>query len=192
MIFQPENHQLIILALINNHSEGLTGYSIVKEIKQNFAPFWSPGPGTIYPKLKQLLDQGALIKNGSKYQITKQGKEYIAKHIPEALNHSMNFLPTFFQVLIRPIKQKIPIDVQIYKNPCFFGVSQFKRLPNEWNIEELESLSQMLKREKERATKWVEEYSKQIDEDIQVIEELVKERKDKAKKIPVKVVWERE
>ncbi|MHA1776909.1 MAG: hypothetical protein DRO88_01370 [Promethearchaeia archaeon] len=192
MISQPENHHLIILALINNHPEGMTGYSIVKEINAKFAPVWTPGPGTIYPKLKQLLDQGALAKEGSKYRITQTGREFIAQHIPEALNLSMNFLPAFFKVLIHPINQQIPFDIHIFKNPCFFGVSQFKQLPTQWNVEELERLQQMLKREKQRATQWVQEYVKQIDEDIQVIEEKVNEMKEKAKIIPVKVVWEQE
>ena len=192
MLFQPENHQLIILSIINNHSNGITGYSIVKKINELFAPAWTPGPGTIYPKLKQLLEQGALKKVDSKYTITQAGKEYITQHIPDALNLSMNFLPTFFKILIKPMNQGIPLDVHLFKNPCFFGISQFKQPPTKWNIKELENLKQQLKREKERATQWLDDYTQNIDEDIKVIEEKIAELKEKTKIIPVKVVWEQD
>ena len=53
-MFRGKALDAIILSILNAHTEGFTGYALVKEIARTFHPMSTPGTGTIYPRLKKL------------------------------------------------------------------------------------------------------------------------------------------
>ncbi len=68
-----------ILALV--YKEESTGAMIIDKMEQSSMGFWKPSPGSVYPILNQLLDEGSIElkdKKGKKYYaITEKGKELV-------------------------------------------------------------------------------------------------------------------
>ena len=66
----------------------LNGYQVIQEIAERTQGAWKPSPGSIYPTLQQLEDEGLVVQvedGGRKaYALTDSGREYVASH-PEEL-----------------------------------------------------------------------------------------------------------
>lgn len=69
-----------ILALLVD--EPMHGYQIIHEIEKRSDGSWKPSPGSVYPTLQMLTDEGLLVANeadGRKtYSLTASGKEEAA------------------------------------------------------------------------------------------------------------------
>lgn len=60
------------------------GYQIIQEIEERSRGGWKPSPGSIYPTLSQLEDEG-LVRAGDDsgrrmFELTDRGQEYVANH----------------------------------------------------------------------------------------------------------------
>jgi DNA-binding PadR family transcriptional regulator len=66
----------------------MNGYQIIQEITNRSGGVWRPSPGSVYPALQQLEDEG-LIKveagEGGRraYQLTEEGQQYVGTHQAE-------------------------------------------------------------------------------------------------------------
>jgi DNA-binding PadR family transcriptional regulator len=66
----------------------MNGYQIIQEIGERSDGVWRPSPGSVYPALQQLEDEG-LIRAGADdsgrraYQLTDEGRSYVAAHPDE-------------------------------------------------------------------------------------------------------------
>jgi DNA-binding PadR family transcriptional regulator len=76
----------VVLALL---AEGpRNGYQMIREIAERSAGVWRPSPGSVYPALQQLEDEG-LIQAGADdsgrraFQLTDEGREYVQAHQDE-------------------------------------------------------------------------------------------------------------
>jgi DNA-binding PadR family transcriptional regulator len=63
------------------------GYQIIQEIAERSGGLWKPSPGSVYPALQQLEDEG-LIQAGQTggrkvYQLTDEGQAYVEGHADE-------------------------------------------------------------------------------------------------------------
>lgn len=73
-----------VLNLLNEQS--LTGYQLMGAIEEKSQGLWKPGPGSIYPALQLLADEGLIALTGADeagkkpYAITDEGKKYLAEH----------------------------------------------------------------------------------------------------------------
>ncbi len=74
-----------ILALLAE--EPRNGYQIIQELAERSGGMWRPSPGSIYPALQQLEDEGlvrAQEQEGRRqYQLTDAGREYVAARAAE-------------------------------------------------------------------------------------------------------------
>jgi DNA-binding PadR family transcriptional regulator len=63
------------------------GYQIIQEIADRSEGMWRPSPGSIYPTLQQLEDEGlvrAADEGGRKvFHLTDEGRRYVAAHADE-------------------------------------------------------------------------------------------------------------
>jgi DNA-binding PadR family transcriptional regulator len=65
-----------------------TGYALIKGIAERTDQAWRPSPGSVYPTLQQLVDEGlvrqpAAVDGGSgrtDYELTEEGTAYVASH----------------------------------------------------------------------------------------------------------------
>jgi DNA-binding PadR family transcriptional regulator len=74
-----------ILALLAE--QGRNGYQIMQELERRSGGVWHPSPGSIYPSLQQLEDEGLVRSEasgtGRTFELTDQGRRYVAEHADE-------------------------------------------------------------------------------------------------------------
>lgn len=75
-----------VLALLAE--EPRNGYQMIREILDRSDGVWRPSPGSVYPALQQLEDEGlirAQSDDGGRraYQLTDEGREYVQAHADE-------------------------------------------------------------------------------------------------------------
>ena len=60
------------------------GYAVMQEVEQRSSGAWRPSPGSIYPALAQLEDEGLVApadgEQGKAFALTDAGREYVAEH----------------------------------------------------------------------------------------------------------------
>jgi DNA-binding PadR family transcriptional regulator len=66
----------------------LNGYQIIQEIGERSGGVWRPSPGSIYPALQQLEDEGLIRAEAAEggrraYQLTDEGRAYADSHADE-------------------------------------------------------------------------------------------------------------
>lgn len=60
------------------HDTPKTGAEIMDVMEANLQGWWRPSPGSIYPLLKQLVDEGVLSRSeDDKYSLTPAGREEV-------------------------------------------------------------------------------------------------------------------
>jgi DNA-binding PadR family transcriptional regulator len=72
-----------ILALLAERP--MHGYEMIQEITQRSGQFWRPSPGSVYPTLQMLADEGLISStegSGGKrrYELTEEGRSAAEKH----------------------------------------------------------------------------------------------------------------
>jgi DNA-binding PadR family transcriptional regulator len=69
--------------------EPRNGYQIIQELEHRSGGVWRPSPGSIYPALSQLEDEGLVEQVGGegesrrRFQLTEQGRDYVESHRDE-------------------------------------------------------------------------------------------------------------
>lgn len=65
----------------------MNGYQIIQEIAERSGGMWKPSPGSIYPTLQQLEDEGLVTADAEvgrrTFTLTDAGREYVAEHAEE-------------------------------------------------------------------------------------------------------------
>jgi DNA-binding PadR family transcriptional regulator len=74
--------RLAILSLLGDAPAN--GYGLMKSIGERTEGAWRPSPGSVYPTLQQLVDEGLITVSGegrqSLYQLTSEGIVYVSEH----------------------------------------------------------------------------------------------------------------
>jgi DNA-binding PadR family transcriptional regulator len=66
----------------------MNGYQIIQEIGERSDGVWRPSPGSVYPALQQLEDEGLIVAQADEsgrrsYQLTEEGRGYVEAHPDE-------------------------------------------------------------------------------------------------------------
>jgi DNA-binding PadR family transcriptional regulator len=65
----------------------MNGYQIIQEIAERSGGMWKPSPGSIYPTLQQLEDEGLVTADAAvgrrTFTLTDEGRTYVAEHADE-------------------------------------------------------------------------------------------------------------
>jgi Predicted transcriptional regulators len=72
-------------AILSLLSEAPTnGYGLIKAIQAKSEGAWRPSPGSVYPTLQQLVDEGLIAPTSagprSEYELTETGRAYVAEN----------------------------------------------------------------------------------------------------------------
>jgi DNA-binding PadR family transcriptional regulator len=73
-----------VLALLAE--EPRNGYQIIQEIAARSGGVWQPSPGSVYPALQQLRDEGLIQAEGpgrEGFSLTEDGRSYMTEHADE-------------------------------------------------------------------------------------------------------------
>jgi DNA-binding PadR family transcriptional regulator len=75
-------------ALLLLADEPRNGYAIMQEIEDRSNGVWRPSPGSVYPALAQLEDEGLIrseeVDGRKRFAITDAGREHVAARPPDA------------------------------------------------------------------------------------------------------------
>jgi DNA-binding PadR family transcriptional regulator len=68
--------------------EPMNGYQIIQQISERSGGLWQPSPGSVYPALAQLEDEGLIALQDATggrraYGLTENGRTYVAEHADE-------------------------------------------------------------------------------------------------------------
>jgi DNA-binding PadR family transcriptional regulator len=65
----------------------MNGYQIIQEVAERSGGVWKPSPGSIYPTLQQLEDEGLVTADAATgrrtFTLTDEGRAYVAEHAEE-------------------------------------------------------------------------------------------------------------
>lgn len=74
-----------ILALLAE--EPRNGYQIITELERRSGGMWRPSPGSVYPALAQLEDEGLVVADPGEgrrtFRLTDEGRAYVDEHADE-------------------------------------------------------------------------------------------------------------
>ncbi|HEY3952646.1 MAG TPA: PadR family transcriptional regulator [Streptosporangiaceae bacterium] len=70
-----------VLALLAE--EPRNGYQIIQEIAARSGGVWQPSPGSVYPALQQLKDEGLIHPEDEGFSLTDEGRTYMIEHADE-------------------------------------------------------------------------------------------------------------
>jgi DNA-binding PadR family transcriptional regulator len=74
-----------ILGVLADRS--MNGYQVIQEIAERSHGMWKPSPGSIYPTLQQLEDEGLVRAQEDAgrraYSLTEDGERYVREHAEE-------------------------------------------------------------------------------------------------------------
>ena len=74
-------------ALLLLHEEPRNGYQIMQEVEERSGGLWSPSPGSVYPALQQLEDEGLIraqeIDGRKQFVLTDSGLEQVEERDPD-------------------------------------------------------------------------------------------------------------
>jgi DNA-binding PadR family transcriptional regulator len=98
----------------------MSGSEIMEEIEKRTGGFWKPSPGSVYPLLAWLQDNGCIkelpTENGLKrYELTESGKSLLEeqKKIRKKFREEVGFLPApFFDSLLMRIPLEKTVEIR--------------------------------------------------------------------------------
>jgi DNA-binding PadR family transcriptional regulator len=69
------------------NGEPVNGYQVIQQIAERSNGAWRPSPGSVYPTIQQLEDEGLLVTDDSSgrrsLKLTDEGEAYAAEHADE-------------------------------------------------------------------------------------------------------------
>ncbi len=81
-MFEAGEIKFVILRLLKEKPRH--GYEVIKALEEKMGGCYTPSPGTVYPTLQMLEDQGYVrgVEAGGKkvYEITPEGERYLEEH----------------------------------------------------------------------------------------------------------------
>jgi DNA-binding PadR family transcriptional regulator len=98
----------------------MSGSELMDEIEKHTGGFWKPSPGSIYPLLSWLQDNGYIkelpVENGLKrYELTQSGKALLdeQKQIRKKFREEVGFLPApFFDSFLMKIPPEKTVEIR--------------------------------------------------------------------------------
>ena len=71
--------------------EPMNGYQIIQQIAERSGGAWKPSPGSVYPTVQQLEDEGLVEGREGEgrrlLQLTEEGRRYVEEHPDELAAH---------------------------------------------------------------------------------------------------------
>ncbi len=188
----PRKHlELIILSILSQTKEGMTGYAVTKEMNEMLGTNISPG--TIYPKLNNLKEIGFVAKDDQEFHITEKGNNKMVKSIPNLLLKNSKFIPNLFRLLTNSLPfqkqsdflKEIPFDFSFMN--CFnlnhmFGLEEFDSCAGvSESLHRLKNMKGRLKALKKRIKQKYKKQMSVLDERLQEIDKKIEECKQETK-----------
>jgi DNA-binding PadR family transcriptional regulator len=112
--------------------EPRNGYQIMQALEERSRGTWRPSPGSVYPALSQLEDEGLVkaesVGTGRVYALTDAGRAYVKEQPPEPSTWEPVSFPGEIVELVTVARQALPALVQIAQSGDAALVAKAKKV----------------------------------------------------------------
>lgn len=147
-VFDRGDLKYMILKLLSR--KPMHGYEVMRELEEESGGCYSASPGSVYPTLQMLEDQGYVVceeQEGKKvYTITNEGREFLHENgdlVDDILDRVSDFTDRFFRTEMKDVSRSFKKLAEV----------TFERSVRWANPEDLEKIKAIL----DRATREIEE-----------------------------------
>jgi DNA-binding PadR family transcriptional regulator len=78
---------LDVVSTAQRNEEPVNGYQVIQQISERSKGAWRPSPGSVYPTIQQLEDEGLVetddTRDRRQLRLTAEGETYVAEHADE-------------------------------------------------------------------------------------------------------------
>jgi DNA-binding PadR family transcriptional regulator len=204
IMFPKLSLDLVILSILDNFPDGITGYALVEEFKKRFGKERALSPGTLYPRLTKLKADNFIEDDGKVWKIREEGKQRLETNVPDVLSKSFEFMPMLYKFLMKTLPFPRRMDFMCHPmnegdkmmcnpQPDLFDaesiIVDLDLIPDEGKaIPRLEEIKQQLDRTKKAIEKRLRDQVETIDTLLSKIDEKIQrcnEEKSSWKRITV-------
>jgi len=102
-MFPKLSLDLVIMSILDDFPDGITGYALVEEFKKRFGKERALSPGTLYPRLNKLKAENFIEDDGKVWKIKDEGKQRLESNVPDVLTKSLEFMPMLYKFLMKTL-----------------------------------------------------------------------------------------
>ncbi|MHA1612340.1 MAG: PadR family transcriptional regulator [Promethearchaeota archaeon] len=195
MLIRGKTLDLLILSLLRDQSTPMTGYSIVKAIGKKFHHHitTTPSPGTVYPRLKKLEENGDIqrIKEKS-YSITDQGNDLLQNSVKEIVDNAFGSWSIIYKSLLNNMSYPRRFKV-LDRFGDFYGfnaetINQCCQFSEDLSTNDLKSSKSYLEKMKKEIEKKSKKLLDDLDKNLKKLDEMIE--KKQATLVKPKIEWE--
>jgi DNA-binding PadR family transcriptional regulator len=150
-VFRHGRLRLYLLRLLDE--EPRHGYEVIRLLRDKFMGVYAPSPGTIYPRLARLEEEGLVTHDevdGRKvYRITEAGREELRNRSDE-LDELEEELSASVTDIVREVKEDVRQTVRNLREELTWAAREMRRTEREAR-EEGDDLSEAARQEREAA-----------------------------------------
>src|SRR5580693_4170548 len=151
-VFRHGRLRLYLLRLLDE--EPRHGYEVIRLLRDRFMGVYAPSPGTIYPRLARLEEEGLVThdeENGRKvYRITEAGREELRKRGPE-LDELEEELSASVNDIVREVREDVRDTVRTLREELTWAARESHRTGREMSAEAREQARQARDEAREQA-----------------------------------------
>jgi DNA-binding PadR family transcriptional regulator len=151
-VFRHGRLRLYLLRLLDE--EPRHGYEVIRLLRDRFMGIYAPSPGTIYPRLARLEEEGLVThdeENGRKvYRITEAGREELRKRGDE-LDELEQELSASVSDIVREVREDVRETVRNLREELTWAAREMRRSEKEAREEERETAREQARQARETA-----------------------------------------
>jgi DNA-binding PadR family transcriptional regulator len=151
-VFRHGRLRLYLLRLLDE--EPRHGYEVIRLLRDRFMGIYAPSPGTIYPRLARLEEEGLVThdeENGRKvYRITEAGREELRKRGDE-LDELERELSASVSDIVREVREDVRETVRNLREELTWAAREMRRNEKEAHEEAREQARQAHQTAREQA-----------------------------------------
>ena len=184
-VFRHGRLRLYLLRLLDE--EPRHGYEVIRLLRDRFMGVYAPSPGTIYPRLARLEEEGLVThdeENGRKvYRITEAGREELRNRGAE-LDELEEELSASVSDIVREVREDVRETVRNLREELTWAAREMRRSERESREEAKDASREQARQAKEAAwaqTRQVREQAKQVRDQAKQVRDQAREQARQAR-----------
>jgi DNA-binding PadR family transcriptional regulator len=151
-VFRHGRLRLYLLRLLDE--EPRHGYDIIRLLRDRFMGVYAPSPGTIYPRLARLEEEGLVThdeENGRKvYRITEAGRAELRNRTDE-LDELEEELSASVSDIVREVREDVRDTVRSLREELTWAAREMRRTEREAQTEERQATREQARQQRDAA-----------------------------------------
>ena len=162
-VFRHGSLRLYLLRLLDE--EPRHGYEVIRLLRDRFMGVYSPSPGTIYPRLARLEEEGLVthdeVEGRKVYRITEAGREELRSRSAE-LDELEEELSASVSDIVREVREDVRQTVRSLREELTWAARESRRAGRDVATEAREQAKQARDEARDEAKRMREEMKSQI------------------------------